>query len=415
MPRIEQINNTTFEGTLAGSDKVEIGDKEAIDFKPHIKLNRWDGECYIKVGLPTTEKVFPVVEADKIKFEGKDLEAHFYPLEPRTIIAKDKDGKDHRFKQNELGGFEFEIILKRKPRTNKIILNIETQKLKFHYQPPLTPQEIDEGCIRPDNVVGSYAVYHSTRGNMHRGKETAEKYKTGKAFHIYRPKITSAKGNWVWGELSIDEQAGTLTTTIPQDFLDAAVYPISTGTTDFGYTGHGSFASSSDYIFSNNAISPASNGDGVSISCYVKKSTAAKSRCALYDSSDSSLKGETEEKDVPVAEGWLVHNFSGTPTILSAKSYFICMIQNVITIYFYDSVGGEGRYKSLTWSNGFPGWPDPLGAWTGTNWGNKLGIYCTYEEAAAGWSHKFLGVANASIGKINGVSLASINKVNGVA
>ena len=33
----------------------------------------------------------------------------------------------------------------------------------------------------------------------------------------------------------------------------------------------------------------------------------------------------------------------------------------------------------------------------------------------AGWSHKFLGVANASIAKINGVAIANIAKVNGVA
>lgn len=35
--------------------------------------------------------------------------------------------------------------------------------------------------------------------------------------------------------------------------------------------------------------------------------------------------------------------------------------------------------------------------------------------AAAGWSHKYLGVANASIGKISGVAIADIGKVNGVA
>ncbi len=32
----------------------------------------------------------------------------------------------------------------------------------------------------------------------------------------------------------------------------------------------------------------------------------------------------------------------------------------------------------------------------------------------AGWTHKFLGVANASIGKINGIAIADILKVNSV-
>lgn len=44
-----------------------------------------------------------------------------------------------------------------------------------------------------------------------------------------------------------------------------------------------------------------------------------------------------------------------------------------------------------------------------------ISLYGTGEEVAAGWSHKFLGVANAAIGKINGVAIADIGKVNGVA
>ncbi|GAJ08535.1 unnamed protein product [marine sediment metagenome] len=39
----KQINPTTYEAELAGGAKVEIGDREAVDFKPHLKLNRWGG------------------------------------------------------------------------------------------------------------------------------------------------------------------------------------------------------------------------------------------------------------------------------------------------------------------------------------------------------------------------------------
>ena len=41
--------------------------------------------------------------------------------------------------------------------------------------------------------------------------------------------------------------------------------------------------------------------------------------------------------------------------------------------------------------------------------------YMVVDSVAVGWSHKFNGVANASIAKINGVAIASISKVNGVA
>ena len=46
-----------------------------------------------------------------------------------------------------------------------------------------------------------------------------------------------------------------------------------------------------------------------------------------------------------------------------------------------------------------------------TNTDNGISIAAV---VAAGWSHKFLGVANASIGKINGVAIADIKAVNGV-
>ena len=41
-------------------------------------------------------------------------------------------------------------------------------------------------------------------------------------------------------------------------------------------------------------------------------------------------------------------------------------------------------------------------------------IDVTYTPTEGVWTHKFIGVANASIGKINGVSIANIGKVNGV-
>ncbi|GAI91778.1 unnamed protein product, partial [marine sediment metagenome] len=236
------INDTTFEVELLGKDKVEIGDRESTNFKPHLKLNRWGGECFIKVGLPTTEKITPVVEAGKVKWRGRKVEAHFYPLEPKTVITKDNKGRDRQFDQNELGGFEFEVVLKEKPATNEINLDFETRGLRFAYQPPLHPDHPTwadtngNGIVnsfRPENVVGSYAAYHATRRNIHASAEDAEKYKTGKAFHIYRPHLVDAVGVEGWADLNISN--GVLTITLPQEFLDEAMYPVIVDP-DFGYT-----------------------------------------------------------------------------------------------------------------------------------------------------------------------------------
>jgi len=82
-------------------------------------------------------------------------------------------------------------------------------------------------------VVGSYAVYHSTkRNNIVGGME----YQTGKAFHIYRPHAVDADGVKVWCELDITE--GELTVTVPEDFLNKASYPVVVDPT-FGYSSVG--------------------------------------------------------------------------------------------------------------------------------------------------------------------------------
>jgi len=83
---------------------------------------------------------------------------------------------------------------------------------------------------RPENVVGSYAVYHKTKKNHKQGEEN---YKTGKVAHIYRPKIIDANGNWVWGEMKINNNQ--IIVTVPQDFFDNGAYPITVDPA-IGYT-----------------------------------------------------------------------------------------------------------------------------------------------------------------------------------
>ena len=50
-----------------------------------------------------------------------------------------------------------------KPLSNVISLSIQSKGLKFYYQGPLTDKEKAEGIIRPEEVTGSYAVYHESK------------------------------------------------------------------------------------------------------------------------------------------------------------------------------------------------------------------------------------------------------------
>src|SRR3990172_1486477 len=152
---------------------IELGDSKQPDFKPQAKMMRWDNEVNFSVRAEEDPLATVETEGEKIKYVTPDREVHFRDFTPDISHPE--------------GGLKFEVILKEKPVSNKLEFTISTKGLDFFYQPPLTQQEIDEGAERPENVIGSYAVYHTTKGGMN--DVAGMEYKVGKAFHIYRPKV----------------------------------------------------------------------------------------------------------------------------------------------------------------------------------------------------------------------------------
>jgi len=405
MSGIMPINPTTYEVGLPFGDKVEIGDNEAGNFKPHLKLNRWDGECFIKVGLPITDKRTPVVEGDKVKWIEPNREAHFYPFEPRIVGG---------FLQNELGGFEFEIILKKKPAKNTITLDIETQGLKFYYQPELTPKEIADGAVRPDNVVGSYAVYHATRTPMHRGKADAEKYKAGKAFHIYRPKVKDAVGGETWADLSLDERNGKLVITVDQTWLDRAVYPVSIDP-NFGYEtiGSTSLYPNANCLIGSLFTSPAGGNDGVSMSAYVKHTWSSsyhiKGVVVLHSNLNIITNGITDAIGVTSTAGWRTGNFSTSPSLSASTEYVLMIIPDSSDIKIYKDTGSLNQGHKDT-SNSYASPSNPTDAEHG--W-SKFSIYCTYEGAGGVTEKSSSDTGSGADAKASGNPVATLTRSEG--
>lgn len=220
------VKDNTFKRAVTDNPRdkieIEIGDSKQPDFKPQAKISRWSNEVNLSLRAEEHPEAVVRTEGKLIKYVTPDYEVHQYELDPGEI------GED--------GGLEFEWVLPKKPESNVLTATIQTKDLDFFYQPALTQEEIDEGSQRPENVVGSYAVYHKTKGGMNRAD--GMEYKTGKAFHIYRPKVTDKKGEETWAELNIDEANGVLSVTVPQEFLDKAVYPVIVDPT-FGYTSVG--------------------------------------------------------------------------------------------------------------------------------------------------------------------------------
>lgn len=259
MATLSSINASTFKFTHGAHSEVEVGDIASSGFKPHAKIKKWGDECHLSILFPSALKRTPTISNGVITWSTPAADVRFYTFDPD---AEHEDGK-----------FEYEVILKNKPPTNKIVLDINTHDLDFFYQPPLEQWEIDKGNTRPDNVVGSYAVYHSTRGNVHKGQADADKYKTGKAFHIYRPELIDALGNRIWADLSIDVVLGKMTITASQAWLDSAAYPVIVDPT-FGYTGGGASTETTNAFHNSTKVVPSESGTISSYTAYIKFITA---------------------------------------------------------------------------------------------------------------------------------------------
>jgi hypothetical protein len=352
--------------------KVEVGDsKDLSNLQPRIKLLVWDNECNLSIGLPINSSFIERVEETDgiltVEAPSKDISAKFYP-------------KLTSF-ENPEGAFEFEIILHKKPNTNIIPLTMNIPKgLIFYYQPPLTKSEIADGMNRPPHVVGSYAVYHSNKGNIHRGSD-GEKYKTGKAFHIYRPHIIDAEGNETWGDLSIDVENQIMTITIPQQWLNTAKYPVGVDPT-FGYT----TAGGSYYGLTNNirgsAFTAPDNGIAKSITRYGRGTSAGSNQeYALYsetgDFGDDAFIRKTGEGYYLGTNNWDTLNLTSDATITKDSDYWLLVNAGNTSRLYYDSTTAQSVSLAQTYGT----WPSTLSG-SSSNTSIIFSIYCTYEEAA---------------------------------
>lgn len=343
--------------------QIEIGDSKQSDFKPQFKLMRWDNEVNFSMRAAEHPNAQVKTHGEKIKYITPNYEVHQY--------EKPEAGED--------GGFEFEWVLPSKPSTNVLTATIQHKNLQFFYQPSLTPEEVAEGVNRPENVVGSYAVYHKTKGGLNRLGEM--EYKTGKAFHIYRPQAKDSSKNVTWCDLDINEAQGILTVTVPQDWLDSANYPVTVDPT-FGNTNIGaSSGSSANKIGSRYTITE--NGNVSSITQYVNQDGSNTVACAIFTNNGSTL------PDVKVAEdsgnttgagaaAWLTNNI--TASLTASTQYWLVGWASDSRTVFWDA-GATNQYIS----DGavFETWADPWGG-TGTRFARALSIYATYTTSSTG-------------------------------
>lgn len=384
----EDVPNEIYHFKTLSNDSVVMKNLEGI---PQFTLFRWGEEASLTAQLiPTdgeTELEFEL-ETNKLKWKGKwksegvesEVEIEFEPVNA-----------------SEYGAFEWNTILYDN-RTNVFSIPIYTENLKFYYQSALdetlnvteydfvnSTHAIKDGNVvvhRPENVVGSYAVYHDTRTNMHRSKVDAEKYKTGKAFHIYRPKLIDREGWEDWATINISN--GKLTITLPQAFLDSARYPIIIDPT-FGYT---TIGSSTDAWGLNDVLgavftSPSDAGTATSITAYVGNSVYGdingKALLILHADLTIVTNGISPPFVIPEGTGaWKTSTFSTSPSLSPSTAYILGIIPEANCYVFqYDS--GDTDQGHEDYSNSYAS-PQDLGSAIHND--NEYSIYCTYTAAA---------------------------------
>jgi hypothetical protein len=370
---LEAVGNA-FKFKSASNDDVFIGEPADAVFHPIAKLNRWGGECFLKF-------VF-----DDSEIDTKNMRVNDGKVEWDTPMFT------FRYYQTA-DGLEFEVVLKAKPLKNSFSFLINTQKLKFYYQRPLTEEFNPNDCIelseiyarlknggefwRPENVVGSYAVYHDFKRD--------NQYQTGKAFHIYRPQLVDASGAKAWATLNIDEHLGVMIITLPEDFLDHATYPVVVDPT-FGYTsiGGSTVDEGQDAIMSCKAtLSEAAHVE--SISFYGAYTTGSSSyyhgKCAIYNASANFVSGsDTEQINMNTTPQWWTANLN-VHKDLAAADYYIALFENAgpspgAWRFYYDT-GGVPIWQRVTYGN----WPASITD-TMSYVNYRFSIYATYTTGA---------------------------------
>jgi len=392
------LKETKLITKIEHKDDVKVAVGEDGEFKPNMEISRWDGEVKMKLKprLDDTSKTKKLdFENNKIKYKEDKKEYHFYEMKAGELLHGEE-------LENDV--YEFEIVLLEKPATNTITLDIETEGLDFFYQSELTREEIDEGAFRPENVIGSYAVYHSEKQGDY-SKMGLKNYRAGKAFHIYRPKIIDSDGTEVWGELNITDNL--LTVEIPQEFLDNAVYPVrhAAGLT-FGWISAGAstatlydVSSNRNWLWFNNPDYSGGAVNASSMSAFVKNldsNNAQDVSMAIYTDYNSNQEpdmyitnGITDAVSVPAShDAVITADFSTSPSLTSQR-YWLGTKSNVNAsedlLLYYDSgaTGWRRAYKYYTGS--LISWADYQSySYTGEGDDYLYSIYATYTASGGG-------------------------------
>lgn len=278
-------------------------------------------------------------------------------------------------------GIEWELTYASKPSVTDYAIPISYNKLKATAQPPLTADEVKRGCVRPDQIVNSLALYYPTLRN-------GESNKIG---HVLRPQLVDAKGAKSWVDTLVFDPAGYLKLSLPKTWMNNASYPVvldpTFGKTTIGgsvytYWGYGPRDEKIACLY---PCTEAGTGTSMSAYCsdYNDAGKANALRMGFYNTSNALL-GSTAVGNIPASSTWVPLNFIGSPSLSVASYWLTAQDDDLRTEINYDT-GSAGQTKGNYPDDFADGLSDPFGTaeWTEAF---ALSIYLTYTPAAGGLS-----------------------------
>ena len=286
---------------------------------------------------------------------------------------------------NEPNGVELNLTLPTQPASSTFAIKFEYANLSFNYQGPLNEElNVSEYTFvnathafngsdlleyRPENIVGSYAVYGLHEGNQ---------YASGKVFHIYRPLIVDNNGATTWGILGINllnATNGILAIATNQTWLNSASYPLVIDPT-FGYTSIGGSVVNrygDEVIVGKFSCTEVGTATMVSVYMAAASGTTEAKGLIYVFSGGALLCASAEVSGITTTASWV--NFTVTGSLTATAYYIGVMADDNFNVY-RDNVWDVTQSIAKNATSTYPTPPNPA---TFTSiYNEKLSVFVTY-------------------------------------
>lgn len=378
------LDSKTATADLGYRARITVGGRDKAKFAPNINASftrKIADEFYLNIN-------------DRRQVVDKEA-----PALSDNLAEIKAGGRTSRYYVRADGTLEYEIVLDAPPPEGYIELEIKCSPgLTFHHQPELTPEEIADGCVRPDNIINGYVIYCDQANGP---------YRTGQLGIIERSWVKDGYGAQEWTEQSIDVNNGNGRWRIKTP-TNRAIYPVTIGPV-LGYdTAPSSIWASfgANAIIATYATMPAVDGTSSVIHIYGGNQYH---NLGIYDhdavnNQPGALLGyaEATNGNGTVASVALVESLSA-----SAK-YWLAQQPKVNSNLQYNSVTAASRL-SIPGAYQMPATWEPYAP--SHVWARRMGIWVDYDEVAAGDTKKYLGIVGSSISKIAGIPKSAIARV----